>query len=85
MLFKARDVRELANFQAIDFVPDLNDSNLPNSILARDVNWIDSNQGVFIDNFSDLPTELLKSDLAEDIESVNILVDGEIVKTLTPE
>ena len=85
MMQKARDVRGLANLQAIGLVPDLNDPNLQDSLLYRDVNWIDSNQGVFIDNFSDLPTELLKSDLADDVASVNILLDGEVVETITPE
>ena len=84
MLLKARDVRELANFQAIGYYTDL-DTLDSNSLQIRDVNWIDSNQGVFIDNLSDLSTELLKSDLADDIESVNILLDGEIVDTIAPE
>ena len=84
MLLKARDVRELANFQAIGYYTDL--GNLTsNSPQIRDINWIDSNQGVFIDDISDLSTELLKSDLADDIESVNILLDGEVVDTITPD
>ena len=84
MLLKARDVRELANFQAIGYYTDL--GNLTsNSLQIRDINWIDSNQGVFIDNLSDLSTELLKSDLADDIELVNILLDGEVVETITPD
>ncbi len=84
MLLKAVDVRELSNFQAIGYYPDL-DTLTSNSLKIRDVNWIDSNQGVFIDNLSDLSPELLKSDLVDDVESVNILLDGEVVETLTPD
>ena len=84
MLVKARDVRELANFQAIAYYSDL-DTLSSNSLKIRDVNWIDSNQGVFLDDISDLPTELLKSDLADDIELVNILLDDELVETINPE
>ena len=73
MLTKARDVRELANLQSIALVPDVNDPNLPGSVFGRDVNWIDStNQGAFIDNLSNLPTELLQSDLADDVAQGNI-------------
>jgi len=86
VLTKARDVRELANLQAIALVPDVNDPNLPSSIYGRDINWIDSaNQGTFIDSISNLPAELLKSDLADSVESVNIMLDGEVVETLTPD
>ena len=83
MLFKAMDVRELANFQAIGYYPDL-DTLTSDSLKIRDVNWIDSNQGVFIDNLDNLPTEFLKSDLADDVVEVNILLDGEVVETVTP-
>jgi hypothetical protein len=55
MLFKAMDVRELANFQAIGYYSDL-DTLSSDSLKIRDVNWIDSNQGVFLDDISDLPT-----------------------------
>ena len=84
MLLKARDVRELANFQAIAYYSDL-DTLSSNSLKIRDVNWIDSNQGVFLDNISELSSELLKSDLADDVESVNILLDDELVETITPD
>ncbi|WP_036486614.1 VWA domain-containing protein [Myxosarcina sp. GI1] len=84
MLLKARDVRELANFQAIAYYSNL-DTLTSNSLEIRDVNWIDSNQGVFLDDISDLSTELLKSDLADDVVEVNILLDGEIVDTITPD
>ena len=84
MLLKARDARELANFQAIAYYSDL-DTLSSNSLKIRDINWIDSNQGVFLDDISDLPTELLKSDLADDLELVNILLDGEVVETITPD
>jgi hypothetical protein len=84
MLLKARDVRELANFQAIGYYSDL-DTLSSDSLKIRDVNWIDSNQGVFLDDISDLSTELLKSDLVDDVVEVNILLDGEIVDTITPD
>ena len=84
MLLKAVDVRELANFQAIGYYPNL-DTLTSDSLKIRDVNWIDSNQGVFIDNLSDLSPELLKSDLVDDVVEVNILLDGEVVETLTPD
>ena len=84
MLYKAIDVRGLANFQAIGYYSNLN-TLTSSSFEIRDVNWIDSNQGVFIDNINDLSTELLKSDLIDDVASVNILLDGVIVDTLTPD
>ncbi len=84
MLLKAKDVRELANFQAIGYFSDLS-TLTSDSRKIKDVNWIDSNQGVFIDNLNDLSPELLKSDLADDVVQVNILLDGQVVETLTPE
>ena len=80
MLLKARDVRELANFQAFGFDPT---NAFP--LMERDINWIDSNQGVIFDNISNFSAELLKSGLADSVESVNIMVDGEVVETVTPD
>lgn len=84
LLFKAKDARESANFQAIGYFPEL-DTFTSDSLEVRDTNWIDSNQGVLIDDLSTLSTEILKSDLAGSVELVNILVDGEVVDTLTPD
>ncbi len=79
MLLKARDVRELANVQAFGLDP-----NNAFPLMARDINWIDSNQGVMLDSFSKLSTELNKSGLANQVAQVNISVDGEVVDTVQP-
>ena len=80
MLLKARDVRELANVQAFGFDPT---DAFP--LMERDINWIDSNQGVIFDNIGNFSSELLKSGLANDVAEVNILLDGEVVDTITPD
>ena len=49
------------------------------------INFIDSNNGVIVDDTANLSTELQRSGLAASVESVNILLDGEIVETLTPD
>ena len=46
---------------------------------------VDSDDGTMLSSASGLSTELLKSGLRGEVESVNILLDGEVIDTLTPD
>ena len=78
MLNTAKFLRRYSNVQAFGL------SHL-NPIVARDLNFIDSNDGVIIDDTSQLATEIIKSGLEGSVAGVNILLDGEVVDTLTPD
>lgn len=46
---------------------------------------VDSDDGVMVGSVGDLSTELQKSGLVAEVESVKILLDGEVINTLTPD
>ena len=78
MLNTAKLLRKYSNVQAFGL------SHL-NPNFARNLNFIDSNEGVIIDDNSQLATEIIKSGLEGSVAGVNILVDGEVVDTVSPD
>ena len=81
-VFDAQLLRNFANVQAFG-IDDGN--NAAGAVTQSQLNFVDSNEGLIVGDAMNLSTELLKSGLASDVESVNILVDGEVVDTITPE
>ncbi|MEM7759973.1 MAG: Calx-beta domain-containing protein, partial [Cyanobacteria bacterium P01_A01_bin.40] len=77
----ARTLRNLSNVQAFG----LYDPSDSGTVTPSQINYVDSNDGVIINDTANLSAELFKSGLAEDVVEVNILLDGEIVETITPE
>jgi hypothetical protein len=77
MLNTAKTLRRYANVQAFGL------NNL-SPIVANDINFIDSNNGVMMSSIADLSTELSKSGLAGKVSQVNILLDGVVVDTIQP-
>jgi Ca2+-binding RTX toxin-like protein len=59
-------------------------SNISTAVTPNQINFVDSNNGVIVNNASDLTAELAKSGLANDLAQVNILVDGTVVETIQP-
>jgi len=55
------------------------------TVVEGEIDFADSNDGVLINDITQLSAELQKSGLTGSVESVNILLDGEIVETLTPD
>ena len=79
---ESKRLRRFSNVQAFG----LDDNPMDFSgVQQNELDFVDSNDGVIFSGASNFSSELLKSGLAGDVESVNILVDGEIVDTLTPE
>ena len=78
----AQSLRNSANVQAFG----INDDPFhPSTVVQSQINYVDSNDGLLVDDASQLSSQFLKSGLIEDVESVNILLDGEVVDTLTPD
>jgi Ca2+-binding RTX toxin-like protein len=77
MLNTAKTLRRYSNVQAFGI------NNL-SPIVANDINFIDSNNGVMMNSIADLSTELQKSGLAGKVDHVNILVDDVVVDTIEP-
>ncbi|MEM7594189.1 MAG: hypothetical protein AAF383_22200 [Cyanobacteria bacterium P01_A01_bin.83] len=74
-------LRNLSNVQAFG----IDTPNDFGTVTDSQIDFVDSNDGVIVSNAANLSAELLKSGLAGDVEAVNILVDGEVVETLTPD
>ena len=51
------------------------DPHHTSAVVQSQMNFVDSNDALLVDDASDLSSELLKSDLADDVESVNIMLD----------
>ncbi|MBE9044435.1 VWA domain-containing protein, partial [Pleurocapsales cyanobacterium LEGE 10410] len=81
-VFDAMNLRGFANVQA--FGINENPSE-PGAVTTSQLNFVDSNDGVVVDNISNLSTQLNQSGLADDLAQVNILVDGQVVETITPD
>ncbi len=73
----AKTLRRYSNVQAFGV------NNL-SPIVANDISFIDSNNGVMMNSIADLSTELSKSGLADKVNHVNIIVDGIVVDTIQP-
>ena len=78
----AQNLRRFANVQAFGID---DGSNSPGGVTQSQLNFVDSNEGLIVGDASNLSAELQKSGLADSVESVNILLDGEIVDTITPD
>ncbi|MDJ0594114.1 MAG: hypothetical protein QNJ72_29750 [Pleurocapsa sp. MO_226.B13] len=81
-VFDAQLLRNFANVQAFG-IDDGN--NAAGAVTQSQLNFVDSNEGLIVGDAMNLSTELLKSGLASDVELVNILVDGQVVDTITPD
>ena len=75
-------LRNLSNVQA--FGLDIVENDFQ-KVQESQIDFVDSNDGVIIDDTANLSSELFKSGLMEDVELVNIMLDGEVVQTLTPD
>ena len=75
-------LRAFANVQAFG----INDApSESGAVTTGQINFVDSNQGVIVNDVANLSAELQKSGLAGSVASVNILLDGEVVETVTPD
>ena len=72
---EAQRLRDFAEVRAFGF-----DSAVP-----LQIDDVDSDDGVMVSSVGDLSTELRRSGLVAEVESVNILLDGEVINTLTPD
>ena len=78
----AQRLRRFSNVQAFGID---DGTNSPGGVTQSQLNFVDSNQGLIVGDASNLSAELQKSGLAGNIAEVNILVDGEVVETVTPD
>ena len=81
-VYDAMNLRRFANVQAFGID---DGTNSPGGVTQSQLNFVDSNQGLIVGDASNLSAELQKSGLADKVQSVNILVDGEVVDTIAPE
>jgi Ca2+-binding RTX toxin-like protein len=76
----AQRLRRFSNVQAFGIYDPLD----PGGVTSSQINFVDSNNGVLVNNLNDLSSELNKSGLASKVSQVNILVDGVVVDTIQP-
>jgi Ca2+-binding RTX toxin-like protein len=76
----AMNLRRVSNVQSFGIY----DPTDPAGVTSSQINFVDSNNGVLVNNINDLSTELQKSGLAGKVSQVNILVDGVVVDTIQP-
>ena len=81
-VYDAMNLRRFSNVQAFGID---DGTNSPGGVTQSQLNFVDSNQGLIVGDASNLSAELQKSGLAGNIAEVNILVDGEVVETVTPD
>jgi Ca2+-binding RTX toxin-like protein len=77
-VYDAQNLRRVSNVQAFGIY----DSTDPGGVTSSQINFVDSNNGVLVNNINDLSTELNKSGLAGKVSQVNILVDDVVVDTI---
>ena len=81
-VYDAMNLRRFANVQAFGIDDGTNSAG---GVTQSQLNFVDSNEGLIVGDASNLSSQLLKSGLANKVQSVNILLDGEVVETITPE
>lgn len=75
-------LRNFANVQAFGIDDGTSGAGAPTT---SQINFVDSNDGIIVNEAANLAAELTKSGLANDVAEVNIKVAGEIVETILPE
>ena len=78
----AERLRRFAHVQAFGIDDGTNSAG---GVTQSQLNFVDSNEGLIVGDASNLRSQLLKSGLANQVQSVNILLDDEVVETITPE
>ena len=81
-VYDAMNLRRFANVQAFGIDDGTNSAG---GVTQSQLNFVDSNEGLIVGDASNLSSQLLKSGLANKVQSVNILLDDELVETITPE
>ncbi|MBW4533543.1 MAG: VWA domain-containing protein [Pleurocapsa minor HA4230-MV1] len=74
----AQRLRRFSNVQAFGIYDPLD----PGGVTSSQINFVDSNNGVLVNNVNDLSTELQKSGLAGKVNHVDILVNDVVVDTI---
>ena len=81
-VYDAMNLRRFSNVQAFGID---DGTNAAGGVTQSQLNFVDSNQGIIVGDASNLTAQLQKSGLAGNIQQVNILVDSEVVETVTPD